>query len=155
MKKPAPAALRIRDLRREDLNAVVRLEALHTHRPEPDYWTGIFREFVGSRRPGRVALGAEGEDGLAAYLLGDVRAFEFGSEPCGWVFAVGVDPAHARTAVGSALLQEACARFRAAGVDRVRTMVRRTDVPVLSFFRSNGFVGGSFVQLELDLGEAR
>jgi hypothetical protein len=34
-------------------------------------------------------------------------------------------------------------------------MVRRNDVPVLSFFRANGFVGGEFVQLELDLkGEA-
>jgi hypothetical protein len=36
-------------------------------------------------------------------------------------------------------------------VARVRTMVRRADVPVLSFFRSNGFFAGSFVQLELDL----
>jgi hypothetical protein len=31
--------------------------------------------------------------------------------------------------------------------------IRRNDVPVTAFFRSNGFVGGSFVQLELDLGE--
>jgi hypothetical protein len=30
-------------------------------------------------------------------------------------------------------------------------MVGRNNVPVLSFFRANGFVGGSFVQLELDL----
>jgi hypothetical protein len=30
-------------------------------------------------------------------------------------------------------------------------MVQRADVPVLSFFRANGFVGGSFVQMELDL----
>ena len=36
----------------------------------------------------------------------------------------------------------------------VRTMVRRNDVPVLSFFRGNGFRGGSFVQLELDVREA-
>jgi hypothetical protein len=29
-------------------------------------------------------------------------------------------------------------------------MVRRTDVPVLAFFRAFGFAGGSYVQLELD-----
>jgi hypothetical protein len=32
-------------------------------------------------------------------------------------------------------------------------MVRRTDVPVLAFFRRNGFVGGAFLQLELELEE--
>ncbi len=150
----ARADLRVRDLRRDDLDAVVRIDALHTREPKADYWEGVFHEFVpGSRRPGRVALGAEGSSGLAGYLLGEVRAFEFGSEPCGWVFAVGVDPARARGAVGSRLLREACRRCREAGVARVRTMVRRTDVPVLSFFRSAGFVGGSFVQLELDLAE--
>ena len=28
-------------------------------------------------------------------------------------------------------------------------MVRRNNVPVLTFFRTNGFVGGPYVQLEL------
>jgi hypothetical protein len=28
-------------------------------------------------------------------------------------------------------------------------MVRRTDVPVLTFFRTNGFAAGPYVQLEL------
>jgi len=32
-------------------------------------------------------------------------------------------------------------------------MVRRNDVPVLSFFRTNRFRGGSFVQLERSLQE--
>ena len=30
-------------------------------------------------------------------------------------------------------------------------MMRRNDVPVLSFFRSQGFAGGPYVQLELEL----
>lgn len=46
------------------------------------------------------------------------------------------------------------ARFRDLGVSRVRTMVRRNDVPVLSFFRSSRFVGGPYVQLERDLDAA-
>ena len=40
---------------------------------------------------------------------------------------------------------------RELGVTVLRTMVRRNDVPVLSFFRAGGFVGGSFAQLECDL----
>ena len=130
------------------------IDAQHTGSRKPAYWEGVFEDFLRRRRaPLRVGLAAEEEGRLIGYLLGEVRAFEFGSEACGWVFAVGVDPTRARRRVASGLLAEACRRFREARVGRVRTMVRRSDVPVLSFFRANGFVGGSFVQLERDIEE--
>ncbi len=143
---------RIRDLRDGDLAEVVRIDALRTGRPKPAYWRRTLREFRGGGGRGRVGLAAGGGGrGLAGYLLGEVRAVEFGSEPCGWVFAVAVEAGQARAGVATALLEEACRRFRSAGVTRVRTMVRRNDVPFLSFFRARGFVGGPFVQLERDM----
>lgn len=146
------AAQRTRDLVPRDLAEVIRIDALHTGRQNPGYWKGVFKRFLQeSDGTPRVGLCAEGERGLVAFLFGEVRAFEFGSDTCGWIFAVGVDPAHLREGLASELLAEACRRFRKAGVERVRTMVGRGNVPILSFFRSNGFVGGSFVQLELDL----
>lgn len=143
---------RIRPLSRSDLAAVTRIDAHHTGAAKRAYWKGALDDFL-PRRGGsrRVGLAAEVDGRLAGYLLGEVRAFEFGSEPCGWVFAVGVAPGLVRGGVASALLREACRAFRAAGVSRVRTMVRRNDVPVLSFFRAFGFAGGSYVQLELDV----
>lgn len=146
------SAVVIRDLRREDLPEVVRIDALHTGESKPDYWERVFADFL-QRDDGalKVGLCAEEGAGLLGYLLGEVRAFEFGSDTCGWIFAVGVDPAHVRKMLASSLLSLACRRFREAGIRRVRTMVARSDVPVQSFFRANGFVGGSFVQLELDL----
>jgi ribosomal protein S18 acetylase RimI-like enzyme len=149
------SGLRIRPLSRADLAGVTRIDAHHTGARKPAYWKRVFAEFLG-RRAGhvRVGLAAEVEGRLAGYLLGEVRAFEFGSGPCGWIFAVGVDPARLRLGVASALLTEACRAFRAAGVTQVRTMVRRNDVPVLAFFRSSGFSGGSYVQLELEVGAA-
>jgi ribosomal protein S18 acetylase RimI-like enzyme len=145
------AAFTVRELRPGDLPAVIRLHARHAGERKPVYWSGLFREFV-TRRRGQSRVGLAADDGdLAGYLLGEVRAFEFGSEPCGWIFAVGVLPDRLRCGIASALLGEAVDRFRAAGVARVRTMVRRSEVPVLSFFRSNGFAAGSFVQLERDL----
>jgi ribosomal protein S18 acetylase RimI-like enzyme len=148
----APARrVQVRDLKRSDLPAVVRLDARHTGRRKLAYWTAVFDDFLGRGRPkSKVGLAADC-GGFTGYLLGEVRAFEFGSEPCGWIFAVGVDPDRSRHGIASALLDAAGSRFRDAGVARVRTMVRRADVPVLSFFRSNGFFAGSFVQLELDL----
>jgi ribosomal protein S18 acetylase RimI-like enzyme len=140
----------IRPLARKDLGAVTRIDAYHTGARKAAYWQRVFDEFVTTRGGrGRVRLAVEADHSrLAGYLLGQVRAFEFGSEPCGWIFAVGVDGTFLRAGVGSMLLNEACARFRSAGVDTVRTMVKRNDVPVLSFFRTNAFTGGPYVQLE-------
>ena len=148
----AVQAVAIRDLRQQDLPEVVRIDALQTGESKPEYWKRVFRDFLrGDGDPVRVGLCAEGKEGLVGYLLGEVRAFEFGSDTCGWIFAVGVDPAHLRKSVATGLLALACRRFRESGIRQVRTMVGRNNVPVLSFFRANGFVGGSFVELELDL----
>ena len=146
------AALVVRQLRQEDLQRVIEIDALHTGDWKASYWRRVFRRFL-SGEPDIVRVGLAGEAGgrVAGYLLGEVRAFEFGSEACGWIFAVGVDPSHLRSGIASTLLATACRRFRDAGITTVRTMVRRDDVPVLSFFRSSGFSGGSFVQLELSL----
>ena len=141
-------ALRIRDLVLDDLPEVIRIDAAHAGVEQPAYWASVMRDFRGAHR---VRLAAEIGDRLVGHLLGEVRAFEFGSEPCGWVFAVGVDPSHLRRGVAAALLREANRRFKKAGMRRVRTMVRRDDVPLLSFFRAAGMVGGPFVQLERNL----
>lgn len=145
-----PAA--IRSLQPRDREEVARIDERITGVRKAGYWDRILREFLDPPKAERtIGLAAEDAGGLVGYLLGEVRAFEFGSEPCGWIFAVGVAPEWLRRGVASGLLEEACARFRTAGVTRVRTMVRRNDVPVLAFFRSNGFVGGRFVQLETEL----
>ena len=142
--------IRIRPLSPADRAHVVRIDARHTGTRKLAYWTRILREFLApTHARSHVGLAAVDADGaLLGYLLGEIRAFEFGSGPCGWVFALGVDPAAMHHGVGRGLIDEACRQFARRGVRTVRTMVRRNDVPLLSVFRSNGFVGGSFVQLE-------
>ena len=145
---------KIRGLKVDDLAEVVRIDAAHTGEAKKSYWERIFSEYLGRRGRGRTfGIGVNGPKGLAAYLFGEVRAAEFGSEPCGWVFAVGVDQEQLRRHLASALLADARRRFHKLGVSTVRTMVLRSDVDVLSFFRANGFVGGSYVQLQIGVGE--
>jgi len=147
--------LTVCDLRATHLDDVVRIDSLHSGASNRGYWESVFERFLDtSQRDRRVGLAAEDDGRTIGYLLGEVRAFEFGSEPCGWIFGVGVDPDQLRTGVAGQLVDEAKRRFRTAGVSTVRTMVRRTDIPVLSFFRTHDFVGGSFTQLEADLGGA-
>ena len=149
----AAADVTIRSIAQRDLADVVRLDALHTGVPKPEYWKQIFRDFL-KKQPerGRVGHIAEREGALAGFVLAEVRGFEFGSEPCGWVLEIGVDPTLARRQVATRLLAEVSRRMRASGITTIRTMVRRNDVPVLTFFRTNGFAGGPYVQLELTLG---
>ena len=148
----AAAAVRLRRITPADFDRVVAIDALHRGAAVPGYWRDVRDNFLTRRRDSvRVALGAEVDGELAGFLFGEVRAFEFGSPPCGWIFAVGVDPAHQRAGIASQLLAEACRRFHAAGIATVRTMVERRDVPVLAFFRAHGFAAGEFTQLELHL----
>lgn len=150
MSAPTSTAIEVRPLTPEDLDRVCEIDALHTGVNKPDYWKGVFADFLDPDRAetGRVGLAALEGSEMVGYLLGEVRAFEFGSAPCGWVFSVGVVPDHARSGHASTLLEEACRLFRAGGMTTVRTMVLRDDIPVLSFFRARGFVGGEFYQLE-------
>lgn len=144
--------LTVRDLGPADWSAVVALDALLTGAEKVGYWQDVLARYL--HEEGCIGLAATAGHRLEGYLFGELRAFEFGSESCGWIFAIGVRPDTARKGVATALLAEARQRFAALGVERVRTMVRRTDVPLLALFRSQGFVGGPFVQLESNIGAA-
>jgi ribosomal protein S18 acetylase RimI-like enzyme len=154
MKRPSSGGLVIRELRAADQRSMVRIDAIRTGKRKPAYWKEVLDGVLKSPRAARrVGLAAESGGKIVGYLVGEVRAFEFGSEACGWILIVEVDPQAERRGIGTSLLLEARKRFRARGVSCIRTMVRRNEVPVLSFFRANGFVGGSFVQLELNMEE--
>ena len=145
-------SVRLRRLEPADLARVVELDARHRGTAVPDYWRRVRASYlVRDRERLRLALGAEKDGDLVGFLFGEERAFEFGSEPCGWIFAVAVDPDLQRGGIASVLVAEACRRFRKAGLTTVRTMIRRQDVPVLSFFRAHGFAAGEFTQLEIKL----
>ena len=128
-----------------DLPAISALDARLTGTSKPDYW----RERLG---PGLHFLVAETEKGaFAGFIAGEVRAWEFGQPPAGWVFAIQIDPKVRLRGVGSALFEALVARFKEEGVTRVRTLVDRKDHLILSFFRAQGMVAGPSLQLDKDL----
>lgn len=146
-------ALSLRDVRPRDAAALAAIHAAHTGRNRRAWWEQVVERHAGGGH-GRVGLVAVEGRRVVGYVLGQVREFEFGSEPCGWIFAVGVHPDRLRAGVATRLFDGARARFAQLGVALVRTMVRRDDVPVLTFFRNQGFVAGPYVELELTVPEA-
>jgi ribosomal protein S18 acetylase RimI-like enzyme len=149
MASPA-VELAIRAMRAADLPAVARIERARLAA------AGLARPPRRSPREllaAAVALvGVDPRGRVAGYLVGDVRAWEQGSGPAGWIFALGVDRRFERHGLGRRLVEAAARRFAACGATTVRAMVRRDDVPVLRFFRGQGFTGGPYLELELDLG---
>jgi ribosomal protein S18 acetylase RimI-like enzyme len=139
--------VRIRAAHLSDLAAVVALDAEDTGITKPAYWKSRFEWYAG-RRPDRFFLVAERQGAIIGFIVGEVRAWEFGSPPSGWIFAIGVSSEARLHGLGSMLFEEMCVRFRKAGVKEVRTMLAKDDRLIMSFFRSQGMMAGPFIQLE-------
>lgn len=148
MAEKATARPEIRPARPDDRAAVVVLDEVGTGLAKPDYWDDMFARYVRRRRSGRHFLVAEAAGRVVGFVVGEVRAWEFGSPPCGWVFAVNVSPEWRERGVGGRLFDEICRRFSASGADTVRTMISRADRLNLSFFRAQGLTAGPYIELE-------
>ena len=139
----------IREAEPVDITAVEALDGRITGLAKPDYWRKAYSRY--GTRPQRYFLVAERDGKLVGFIIGEERAWEFGSPPCGWVFALGVDPLAREGGIGTKLFAALTARMKASGVALVRTMLARDDALNMAFFRSQGMMGGSFIQLEMSL----
>jgi GNAT superfamily N-acetyltransferase len=138
-------------VRKADLDRIVAIDATVTGLEKRSYWQSLFRRYGVAGPAKRQFLVAETEGRVVGFVIGEVRDWEFGSDSCGWVFGIDVDPGYRLQGVGARLLEAICAGFRRAGVQRVRTLLSRDNTLILSFFRSQGMMAGPFIPLEMDL----
>ena len=144
---PEAVPVTIRAAVADDVAAVSEIDAAITGIPKPDYWRRAFARY--GRRETRHFLVAEAQGRVVGFIIGEERAWEFGSPPCGWIFALGVDPDHREGGIGTALFAALIQRMKESGVSLVRTMLARDDALNMAFFRSQGMMGGAFIQLEM------
>lgn len=136
-----------------DIGAVVALDAAITGTGKEAYWNDIFERFAGTnRRLQRYFLVAKStDDELLGFVVGEIRAWEFGSPPCGWVLALSVAPDQRQQGFGTLLFSALCARMKNDGATIIRTMVLGSDMTNLSFFRGEGLAAGPYIELERQL----
>ena len=150
--KPEPPSADPPPARRADLAEVIALDARVTGVEKRSYWQRIYRRYgiavAGDQRHFLVAV-AGGR--VVGFMIGEVRDWEFGSPPCGWVFAIDVDPDARQRGIGTLLLAAMSAKFRRAGVRHLRTLLARENTLILSFFRSQGMMAGGLIPLEMEL----
>ena len=149
-------AVSVRRVQPGDIADVIALDERVTGLAKPDYWHDVFARYGERRLNARFFLVAEwgnakSRRSILGFIIGEVRAWEFGSTPCGWVFALSVEPRARLHGVGQALFEAISAEFAKAGVDKMRTMVARDNRLHLMFFRSEGMMAGPYIQLEKEL----
>jgi ribosomal protein S18 acetylase RimI-like enzyme len=151
--KKRPPLTTIRRVQGVDFADIMALDQQVTGRAKAEYWRDILGRFGQHRQVDRFFLVADspGRKKVVGFIIGEIRAWEFGSAPCGWVFALSVDPAARLHGIGEALFDAISVEFRKAGVDKMRTMVARDNRLHLLFFRSEGMMAGPYIQLEKDL----
>jgi GNAT superfamily N-acetyltransferase len=145
--------IHIRPAASSDLARVIELDERDTGQGKPDYWQDIFDRYVDGDRGQRYFLVAEQDDVVSGFIVGEIRAWEFGSTPSGWVFAINVSPDIREQGIASQLFDAICECFKDVGIHTVRTMISRNDPLNLSFFRSQGLSAGPYIQLEMHLDE--
>lgn len=138
----------IRNAIASDLDAVIALDQWAPEEVKPAYWSNVFDHYVRRDKNDRHFLVAEASKTVVGFIIGEVRAWEFGSPPCGWVFALAVSPSSRQGGIGQLMFEEISKRLKQAGVTTVRTMVDRDDKLTLSFFRSLGLCTGKYIELE-------
>ncbi len=149
----------IRPAQAADIAQVIALDAQITGIEKSDYWRGIYQRFAKQRQQANewdqffLVAAAAGADGgsVLGFIRGEIRAWEFGSAPCGWAYALSVRPDARLRGIGQALLDGLSTEFRKSGVTRMRTMVARDNRLHLLFFRASGMTAGPYVELEKDL----
>lgn len=142
--------IRVRHAKESDLPAIRTFDERSNKDANPRYWQEMFIQY-GDDKSSQLFLVCEIDSEIAGFIIGEIRDWEFGSLPCGWIFALGVRPDIRLSGIASSLYAAMCDFFRKAGIKKVRTMLAREDIDTHSFFRSQGMMAGPYIQLEKDL----
>ena len=140
--------LKIRGLKTEDLDAIVKIDEKVLGENRKDYWERKLKSM--NNKSSQISLVAEVEGEVVGFILGDVSGWEFGvPETVGWVDTIGVEPGFQKKGVATALAHELIKNLKAIGVKTIYTLVSWNDWDLLQFFHAMGFTRGDMINLEL------
>jgi ribosomal protein S18 acetylase RimI-like enzyme len=137
--------IRIRRLKREDAEEIVRIYGAITRKPVTDDFLGAVEELAG-RNDGACFV-ATVEERLVGFMFSYILKAGFGIPTSAWIATLGVKPENMGQGIGAALAQEIFAFYRAAGIENIYTAVRWDSSDLLSFFKNLGFDRSNFINL--------
>ncbi len=141
----------IRPVRASDLEKIIAVDAQITGIEKAEYWHARFKRYgARGRQPSYFLVAARNGD-IDGFIIGEIRDWEFGTPPCGWVFGISVRPEARLSGIATRLLDSLCSSFRKAGMTKVRTLLVFDDLLVMKFYRSQGMMAAPIITLGRDL----
>jgi ribosomal protein S18 acetylase RimI-like enzyme len=146
------SAAKIRLMRVDDFNAVVRIDEKVLKVSRPEYYRVKFEELVQSTDRVPTSLVAEDDAGtVVGFVMGELFIGEYGLSEEATLDTIGVDPDYQQKGVGELLIREFIEHLKGLGVRRVNTLVDSNDTKLLGFFKANQFGPSRIVNLERGL----
>jgi len=142
------AQARVRPLDELDIGAITKIDERITGIYRPEVWEQRAGYYL--RRDPDSSQVAELDGRVVGFMLGDVRAGEFGlEEPSGWIERFGIDPDYRGRDLGRQMFEAMLRHFRASGATTVRTLVDGGDAGVAGFLGALGFEPSPLKALEM------
>jgi len=140
---------------RQDLDAVVAIDAVASGRRRPRYFELMLERAV-KQAALQVSLAAEVDGRVVGFVIASLYYGEYGvSEPTASLDAIGVDKANRGQHVGKALLRQLRLNLSALRVTTLRTEVSWDDIDLLGFFKREGFTPARRLCLDCALDPTR
>ncbi len=141
---------RIRPLDELDIGGIVGIDEKIGGKYRPDFWEQRVVFYL--RRDPDASRVAEVDGKVVGFMLGDVRAGEFGlEEPSGWIERFGIHPDFRGRDLGKQMFDAIVTHFRAQGATSVRTLVDGKEAGVVGFLNALGFAPSPLQALEISL----
>jgi len=146
-----PGDIKLRPITELDFEAVTAIDEKITGTYRPKDWEGRVAYYI--RRDPELSLVAEMDGQVVGFMLGEVKAGEFGlEEKSGWIEVMGVDPKYQGHRVGARLMEGLLGNFRDRGAKAVRTLINEeTQADLGKFFQASGFESTPIRTLERPL----
>ena len=141
---------RIRPLDELDIESIVRIDERISGIDRPAFWEQRVGYYL-RRDPGASQV-AEVDGHVVGFMLGELRAGEFGlEEPSGWIERFGIDPERRGKDLGKLMFEAMRRHFQSEGALTVRTRVDQRDAAVSGCLGALGFAPSPLQALEMKL----
>ena len=152
MSKIDPNSLIIRVMKREDIDAIVDIDARILGERRPDYYERKCALALDQSNQIVISQVAQHEDQVIGFVMGNVYVGEFGiPEATATLDTLGVHPDYQGQGIARELIKQFITNLKKAQVEYIYGLADWNDWDMLRFLEKSGFIPSKAVKLELKL----